>query len=85
MTDYTICPACHKENSVEEKYCLNCGQKLIEEKEFYKMIDGFNKESFDYLSVIQKYDETRTAKRLVAKEKKKTNFKKNDKQKSDAK
>ena len=58
--------------------------KLIEEKEFYKMIGGYKKESFDYLSVIQKYDETRTAKRLVAKEKKKTNVKKVNKQKSDA-
>ena len=33
MTDYTICPACHRKNSVKEKYCLNCGQKLIEEEE----------------------------------------------------
>ena len=35
MTDYTICPACQRKNSVEEKYCLDCGQKLIydEEKE----------------------------------------------------
>ena len=32
MTDYTICPACHRKNSVKEKYCLNCGQKLIEEE-----------------------------------------------------
>ena len=33
MTDYTICPACQRKNSVKEKYCLNCGQKLIEEEE----------------------------------------------------
>ena len=32
MTDYTICPACHRKNSVKEKYCLNCRQKLIEEE-----------------------------------------------------
>ena len=40
MTDYTICLACHKENSVEEKYCLNCGQKLIEEKESIKILEN---------------------------------------------
>ena len=33
MTDYTICPACHKENSMKEKYCLDCGQKLIYDDE----------------------------------------------------
>ena len=35
MTDYTICPTCQRKNSVKEKYCLDCGQKLIydEEKE----------------------------------------------------
>ena len=33
MTDYTICPACHTKNSVKEKYCRDCGQKLIEEEE----------------------------------------------------
>ena len=25
-----ICPACETKNDPEEKYCLNCGQKLIE-------------------------------------------------------
>ena len=38
MTDYTICPACKTKNSVEEKYCLDCGQKLIEEKEEEEVI-----------------------------------------------
>ena len=79
-------------DGVEDKECDRAKEliasgkrlKLIEEKEFYKLINGYNKESFDYLSVIRKYDENRTAKRLVAREKKKTNFKKNDKQKSDA-
>ena len=33
MTEYTICPACHTKNSVKEKYCRDCGQKLIEEEE----------------------------------------------------
>ncbi|ADC46632.1 hypothetical protein mru_0781 [Methanobrevibacter ruminantium M1] len=33
MTEYTICPACKRKNSIKEKYCLDCGQKLIEEKE----------------------------------------------------
>lgn len=33
MTDHIICPTCHRKNSVKEKYCLDCGQKLIEEKE----------------------------------------------------
>ena len=33
MTEYTICPACKTKNSVEEKHCLNCGQKLTEEEE----------------------------------------------------
>lgn len=27
-----ICPACGRENRIGEKYCLNCGQKLIEEE-----------------------------------------------------
>lgn len=27
---YKICPACETENSIKEEYCLNCGQKLIE-------------------------------------------------------
>ena len=26
-----ICPACEKENESSEEYCLNCGQRLIEE------------------------------------------------------
>ena len=38
MTDYTICPACQRKNSIEEKYCLDCGQKLIEEKEEEEII-----------------------------------------------
>lgn len=25
-----ICPACNSENNADEEYCLNCGQKLIE-------------------------------------------------------
>ena len=33
MTDYKTCPACQMENGTDEKYCLNCGQKLIDEKE----------------------------------------------------
>ncbi|MBR5504242.1 MAG: zinc ribbon domain-containing protein [Methanobrevibacter sp.] len=33
MTDYNTCPACQTENRADEKYCLNCGQKLIDEKE----------------------------------------------------
>ena len=33
MTEYTICPACQRKNSMKEKYCLDCGQKLIEENE----------------------------------------------------
>ena len=33
MTNYNICPACETKNRTDEKYCLNCGQKLIEEKE----------------------------------------------------
>lgn len=40
MTDYTICPACHRKNSVKEKYCLNCGQKLIEEEENVKILEN---------------------------------------------
>ena len=38
MTEYTICPACKTENENEEKYCLNCGQKLIEEKSEEKIL-----------------------------------------------
>lgn len=38
MTEYTICPACKTKNSVEEKHCLNCGQKLIEEEEEEEII-----------------------------------------------
>ena len=41
MTEYTICPACHTKNSVKEKYCRDCGQKLIEEEE--KVIELENK------------------------------------------
>ena len=33
MNEYTICPACHIKNRVKEKYCRDCGQKLIEEEE----------------------------------------------------
>ena len=33
MNDYNTCPACQTKNKADEKYCLNCGQKLIEEKE----------------------------------------------------
>ena len=28
-----ICPACETKNDPEEKYCLNCGQKLIEDED----------------------------------------------------
>ena len=28
--DKMICPACNTKNDPEEEYCLNCGQKLIE-------------------------------------------------------
>ena len=38
MTEYTICPACKTKNNVEEKHCLNCGQKLIEEEEKEEII-----------------------------------------------
>ena len=58
--------------------------KLVEEKAFYKMIDGYAPKTFDYLSVIKKYDDNRTAKRLVAKSKQKPVQKKLDKQKNDA-
>ena len=33
MTDYKTCPACQTNNIKDEKYCLNCGQKLIDDKE----------------------------------------------------
>ena len=33
MIEYNTCPACQTENRAKEKYCLNCGQKLIEETE----------------------------------------------------
>lgn len=58
--------------------------KLIEEKAFYKMIDGFKPYTFDYLSVIRKYDENRIAKKLIAKTNKKNNSKKTDKINGDA-
>ena len=31
MDDFKICPACEKKNALEEEYCLNCGQKLIDD------------------------------------------------------
>ena len=34
-----ICPGCQRKNSVEEKYCLECGQKLIEEEENIKILE----------------------------------------------
>ena len=40
MNEYTICPACQRKNSVKEKYCLDCGQKLIEEKEDIKILEN---------------------------------------------
>ena len=40
MNNYTICPACQRKNSVEEKYCLECGQKLIEEEENIKILEN---------------------------------------------
>lgn len=30
MSEYTTCPACETKNNIDEEYCLNCGQKLIE-------------------------------------------------------
>ena len=30
MVGYRICPACGDENGINEEYCMNCGQKLIE-------------------------------------------------------
>lgn len=33
MNDYNTCPACQTKNKADEKYCMICGQKLIEEKE----------------------------------------------------
>ena len=39
MTDYTICPACQTEHEKEEKYCLNCGQKLFEEEEKEEILE----------------------------------------------
>lgn len=30
MSEYNICPACNTKNNINEEYCLNCGQKLIE-------------------------------------------------------
>ena len=40
MNNYTICPACQRKNSIEEKYCLDCGQKLIEEEENTKILEN---------------------------------------------
>ena len=34
-----ICPACATENDINEEYCLNCGQKLIESEEFEEISD----------------------------------------------
>ena len=34
-----ICPACQRKNSVEEKYCLECGQELIEEEKNIKILE----------------------------------------------
>ena len=31
MSKNKICPACETENDIKEEYCLNCGQKLIED------------------------------------------------------
>ena len=28
-----VCPACETKNDPKEKYCLNCGQKLIEDED----------------------------------------------------
>ena len=30
---YKICPTCDTKNEISEKYCVHCGQKLIEEEE----------------------------------------------------
>lgn len=34
-----ICPACQSENDINEEYCLNCGQKLIESEETEEILD----------------------------------------------
>lgn len=33
MKKYNTCPACNTKNKPDEEYCLNCGQKLIENNE----------------------------------------------------
>ncbi len=33
MNEYRTCPACDTKNNINEEYCLNCGQKLIEKDE----------------------------------------------------
>ena len=30
MSEFKICPACESKNNSTEEYCLNCGQRLIE-------------------------------------------------------
>ena len=32
-----ICPACNTNNDSNEKYCINCGQKLFESEEAEKI------------------------------------------------
>ena len=39
MSDYKTCPACQTKNKNYEKYCLNCGQKLIEIEENEMILD----------------------------------------------
>ena len=38
MTEYTICPTCKTKNGIEEKYCRDCGQRLIEDEEEEEII-----------------------------------------------
>lgn len=37
---YIICPACETENESKEMYCLNCGQKLIDDKENDEILEN---------------------------------------------
>lgn len=36
---YAICPACETRNDIAEEYCLNCGQKLIDNKDNGKILN----------------------------------------------
>ena len=37
---YKICQACDTKNEISEKYCLNCGQKLIGSEEKLSILDN---------------------------------------------